>query len=428
MTRWTTPGSTSPRAWTPTPPRSVGGGRGHRTSVVTAVVGAVVALSSCGADEQPAVEPTQAEQSPVEQAQAAVTAQEEVLAAAQQESATAEAAFCTTSETYVVALDRYGDVLNDTAPTVGDVTTAGDDLVQPQQETLAAGEAVVDARGAVDRAEVDLAIAQADLAAAEALAAGTTPAPSVEAPVPTSTPVVPAATVTRVEQAEAELATAREGITDQTPLAQAAEQFNAAVVALEMAWLQLVAQSGCLPDDQQEEAVAAARDYTVALQQELAAAGYYGGEIDGVYGPQTVEAVEAVQAESDLPQTGTVDRATEAALQAQADAVAGAAAQQQTASTAALQQTLALAGYWDGPIDGQWSDELTAALSALQTDLGVPVTGTVDALTVAAFQAAVASATAEATPSPSPPAPAPTRSPEPPTPPEPTTEVSSGGD
>ena len=67
-----------------------------------------------------------------------------------------------------------------------------------------------------------------------------------------------------------------------------------------------------------------------------------------------------------------------------------------TAATAALQQTLALAGYWDGPVDGLWTDELTAAVGALQTDLGVPVTGTVDAATVAAFQAALAGALAPA--------------------------------
>ena len=43
----------------------------------------------------------------------------------------------------------------------------------------------------------------------------------------------------RVQQAEAEFAAASEGITDRTPLVQAGAQFNAAAVALEMAWLQL---------------------------------------------------------------------------------------------------------------------------------------------------------------------------------------------
>ena len=55
-----------------------------------------------------------------------------------------------------------------------------------------------------------------------------------------------------------------------------------------------------------------------------------------------------------------------------------------------MQQTLKLAGYWDGPVDGQWSDELTEALETLQKDLGVKVTGTVDAATIAALEKAVA--------------------------------------
>ena len=99
-----------------------------------------------------------------------------------------------------------------------------------------------------------------------------------------------------------------------------------------------------------------------------------------------------------LPETGTVDKATAAALQATLEANGAAAEQASVASTAALQQTLALAGYWDGPVDGRWTDELTAAVGAAQTDLGVPVTGAVDAATVAAFQAALSGASASAAP------------------------------
>ncbi|MGB8382867.1 MAG: peptidoglycan-binding domain-containing protein, partial [Dermatophilaceae bacterium] len=36
--------------------------------------------------------------------------------------------------------------------------------------------------------------------------------------------------------------------------------------------------------------------------------------VDGVYGPATVEAVQALQKANGLPQTGTVDKATEKAL------------------------------------------------------------------------------------------------------------------
>ena len=93
--------------------------------------------------------------------------------------------------------------------------------------------------------------------------------------------------VNRVKQAEAEFVAAQEGVTDETPLAQAAQQYNAAVVALEVAWLTLYADAGCLTDAQQEQAVGAVRAYTAALQQSLLDAGYYEGAVDGVYGPTT---------------------------------------------------------------------------------------------------------------------------------------------
>ena len=214
-----------------------------------------------------------------------------------------------------------------------------------------------------------------------------------------------------MQEAETELAAAQAGITDQTPLAQAAEQFNAAAVALEMAWLQLIGDSGCLTDAQQDQAAKAVTTYTTTLQQALADAGYYEAKVDGVYGPKTVAAVEALQKANGLPQTGTLDKATEKALRSELAAKGGAAAQEETASTAAVQQTLKLAGYWDGPVDGQWTDALTDALEDLQKDLGVKVTGTVDAATIAALEKAITDAGKPDVPSTSPsPSPTPTAS------------------
>ncbi len=111
--------------------------------------------------------------------------------------------------------------------------------------------------------------------------------------------------------------------------------------------------------------------------------------IDGIYGPATVAAVEDVQKANGLPVTGTVDKATAAALQAELLALGGAAAQESLATTAAIQQTLKLAGFWDGPVDGAWTPELTEAVKAFQVELGVEPTGNVDAATVAAFQQAL---------------------------------------
>src|ERR687897_2069537 len=330
------------------------------------------------------------------QARSATGTLEDAAAAA----TAAESEFCTASTSYVTAIDRYGDVLNATATTVGDVKDAGSDLAQPGEDAQKSTQAVAETRSAVATAEQELADAQAALVAAQASAAGTTPpaAPPSQTPSPSPTP----ASVTRVQEAQTELAAAQAGITDKTPLAQAAEQFNAAAVALEMAWLQLIGDSGCLTDAQQGTAAKSVSSYTKALQQALADAGYYDATVDGIYGPKTVAAVQALQEANGLPQTGTPDKATEKALRSELAAKGGAAAQEETASTAAVQQTLKLAGYWDGSVDGVWTDALTDALEALQKDLGVKVTGTVDAATIAALEKAIADAGQSASPNPSP--------------------------
>lgn len=389
---------------TGTPARSAREGRSARpgdlslrrrraTRVASIAVSGILLVASSGCSGETA-------ETPLEAAQADVAAAQEALAAAEAEAAASAAAFCSASSEYISALDRYGDVLNETAVTVGDVTAAGSDLTEPREETLTAGEDAVSAQEAVAQAQHDLAAAEAALAAAQGSAPAEAPSEPETSPVATEVPAPPPATVARVDQAESEFADAHAGITAQTPLAQAGEQFNAAAVALEMAWLQLFAASGCLSEEQQVQAATAVRDYTIALQQALTETGYYTGQVDGVYGPQTVDAVTGLQAANGLPQTGTVDKATEAALQAELDALGAAAAQEATATTAALQQTLRLAGYWDGPVDGVWSDALTAALMEFQGDLGLPATGALDAATIAAFQQAIADRQQTPTPSP----------------------------
>lgn len=321
-----------------------------------------------------------------------MTESEQALADAQDEAVSTTEAFCADATDYVTALDRYGDVLTAEATTVGDVTTGGADLRQPRADVVeSAGEAQA-AREAVAAAQDDLADAQAHLAELEASESAMPPADEPEPSAATPVPLAPEDAVRRVQQADAELTAAQEGITDDTPLLQASQQFNAAAVALEMAWLHLLVQAGCLTDDQTVQAQQAWAAYTSALQQSLASAGYYTGAVDGVYGPGTVDAVEALQQAHGLPVTGTVDKATDAALQQDLAALGGAAAQATLLQTTALQQTLKLAGYWDGPVDGQWTPELTQALVRLQTDLGVPATGAVDAATVAAFEAALSAA------------------------------------
>ena len=49
-----------------------------------------------------------------------------------------------------------------------------------------------------------------------------------------------------------------------------------------------------------------------------------------------------------------------------------------------------MTGHWQGPVDGVWTDDLTAALQEFQIALGVDPTGVVDTATLAAFEQALA--------------------------------------
>jgi murein L,D-transpeptidase YcbB/YkuD len=365
-------------------PRAVGA----RLLLVVAVGGLL--LAGCGGDEDAAVK----------RAEARVADAQEALTEAQTGLTEKVDAFCDASAGYISALDRYGDVLNETTATVGDVKDAGSDLAKPRDDVISSAEDATEARQRVVDAEKELAEARAALAAAKAEADGKTAPPPAPTPTATVAPLAPSESVNRVKQADADFTAAQQGVTDATPVAQASQQFNAAAVALEMSWLRLFAGAGCLTDDQQKQAQQAVSAYTTALQKSLTEAGYYKDKVDGVYGPATVAAVEALQKAHGLPVTGTVDKATDAALRADLQAKGGAAAKDAVASTAAVQQTLKLAGYWTGPVDGQWTPELTEALKSFQTALGVKPTGTVDAATIAALEKAIADGKQGAAPTP----------------------------
>jgi peptidoglycan hydrolase-like protein with peptidoglycan-binding domain len=250
-----------------------------------------------------------------------------------------------------------------------------------------AGTAITDAQTKLTGAEKELADAQTALANAKATASGQSTS-STTPPTTTSTTLVPPATIDRVKQAENDFSTAVQGISDTTPLVEATVEYHSAAFALEIAWLKLLADAGCLTDEQHQQAVEQVTAYTAALQAQLTGAGYYTGDVDGIYGPMTVDAVKKLQSEAGLPTTGVVDRATALALDKKAASSQPAAPQPQS-QTAAVQTVLKLTGYWTGPIDGIWTDELTEALMAFQSALGVAPTGTVDAATLEAWQEAL---------------------------------------
>ena len=357
--------------------------------VATVVCGSLM-LAGCGDDDTGAASPAEGSDG-VEAAQERATAAEDAVAEAQSALDESTEVFCESSEAYVTAVDRYGQAFSETAATVGDITTAGADLAEPREAVRADADDVATASDDLAAAEEELAEARRALAEAQS-STTTTPATTT-----TTAPLVPATTVDRVERAETEFAAAAEGITEETPLTEATAQLNAAAFAVEVTWLRLFADAGCLTSEQHEQAVAAVVDYTTALQTSLHTAGYYDGEIDGIYGPDTVDAVEALQTDNDLPVTGLVDRATAAALDAAVGASGDQAATDALTHTAAVQSTLKLAGYWTGAIDGQWTPELTTALETFQADLGVEPTGAVDAATLHALEQNIAEAQAPPT-------------------------------
>ncbi len=372
-----------------------------RPGLVAVALSFALVTAACG-NNGSATPTTSTSADPVAAAQAQVDAAQTAVSDAEGALTSAHQGFCSTAKDYVQTLDRYGRVFTDRAATVGDVQTLGADLIAPREEVVTAADTVGTAKAELVAAQQQLADAQVALAAAinEAAASPSATVSPTETPAPTTvtTPtLVPAASIDRVQQAEQDLAQTAKGINSATTLTDAGAAYNSAALALEIAWLNLLNDAGCFSDDRQAEAAIKLNAYTLALQTDLKLAGYDPGPIDGIYGPQTVAAVQQLQRDSGLAVTGFVDEATARALQAKLTAVGEQQAAQTAAETAALQGVLKLLGFWDGPVDGQWTDALTQALQAAQTALGVPPTGQVDPATLVALQAALAASQALAT-------------------------------
>jgi uncharacterized surface protein with fasciclin (FAS1) repeats len=262
--------------------------------------------------------------------------------------AAAQEQFCSDVEQYISTIGNYGGLFEDVELTVGDVKNAADELA-PGREAVEESAATFQ----------------------EAVAADPTPG--------VTTDIVEPESIEAVKDAEAAFAAASD-IDENTTVAEAGVNFTSAAYGLEVAWVRLFADAGCIEDEVQAKQWVS--DYVTALQTDLQNAGYYSGEVDGIYGPMTIEAVEQLQRDAGLPVTGLVDPATQVAL-------AAALGQRSSAEIGALQGILISTGYYDGIVDGIWSREVEEALKALQTDLGVPATGVVDAATLRAFEKAL---------------------------------------
>ena len=98
--------------------------------------------------------------------------------------------------------------------------------------------------------------------------------------------------------------------------------------------------------------------FVAALQQQLQVLGFFNGDIDGIYGPVTIEAVMAFQRDAGITVDGEYGPETEdalvAALEADADFVKE------------LQESLGQLGLYTGPVDGDYGPGTKRAVTTLQ--------------------------------------------------------------
>lgn len=130
----------------------------------------------------------------------------------------------------------------------------------------------------------------------------------------------------------------------------------------------------------QYEAYAAA-SLNTQIQNALTFLGFYDGPIDGLDSPELRAAIAAFQTSVGLPPTGIWDEATDAAMRQ----VLGDKAEALATSTREVQVLMTELGFYSGPIDGIWTQELTDSIKALQRELGVPETGVIDTATLEAI-------------------------------------------
>jgi peptidoglycan hydrolase-like protein with peptidoglycan-binding domain len=133
------------------------------------------------------------------------------------------------------------------------------------------------------------------------------------------------------------------------------------------------------------------------LQQELAQLNYYEGPIDGIMGAQTVAAIQDLQRQAGLAQTGTMNSATEAALHnylihgnSQMNPPPDPSSNPKptpsySATVATLQKQLSQLNYYEGPVNGIAGPQTTQAITFLQRQAGLAQTGQMNAATQAAL-------------------------------------------
>ena len=109
------------------------------------------------------------------------------------------------------------------------------------------------------------------------------------------------------------------------------------------------------------------------LQTTLTTLEYYTGPIDGIYGPETTEAVESFQKDAGVTADGKYGPETHAALEKAYIEISN--AWEDHKAVTELQQAMSDLGYYEGSIDGLYGPETVAGIKAVQKDCGLAEDG-----------------------------------------------------
>jgi len=105
------------------------------------------------------------------------------------------------------------------------------------------------------------------------------------------------------------------------------------------------------------------------MQKSLKDLGYYGGSIDGIYGPHTTDALKKFQTDSGITVDGRWGPKTHAAINA------ALGTDSKSDAIAELQVELRSLGYYDTEIDGLYGDATTIAVTKAQEACGIELDG-----------------------------------------------------
>jgi peptidoglycan hydrolase-like protein with peptidoglycan-binding domain len=130
-----------------------------------------------------------------------------------------------------------------------------------------------------------------------------------------------------------------------------------------------------------------------AVQDHLRHAGAYNGGVDGVWGPDSLSALQQFQAGHQLQVTGQLNQATVTALGLDPEAFLG--TQQaalpppipspdtlQPSSVRAVQDRLRSLGFYTGGVDGVWGQSTQGAIAQFQQNRGLQPNGQLTPATV----------------------------------------------